>query len=138
MIEAGRTIVNSVTGERIVFRKTSRETDGAAVVIETYVDEPQGHAEPAPARRDRERALRHGTAPVPACARAADRTRARRARRAPCGLSPELPARERMNGRLRLRLLIALVILAALVLAGVGVLRSWGRRCAVTISTAFA
>ena len=29
-------------------------------------DEPQGHAEPAAARRDRERALRHRPAPVPA------------------------------------------------------------------------
>jgi mannose-6-phosphate isomerase-like protein (cupin superfamily) len=41
MIEAGQTIVNSVTGERIVFRKTSRETNGAAVVIETFV-QPNG------------------------------------------------------------------------------------------------
>ena len=41
MIEAGQSIVNSVTGERIVFRKTSRETDGAAVVIETFV-QPNG------------------------------------------------------------------------------------------------
>ena len=41
MIEAGQTIENSVTGERIVFRKTSRETNGAAVVIETFV-QPNG------------------------------------------------------------------------------------------------
>jgi quercetin dioxygenase-like cupin family protein len=37
MIRAGETIENPVTGERIVFRKTSRETGGEAVVIETYV-----------------------------------------------------------------------------------------------------
>ena len=41
MIEPGQTIENSVTGERIVFRKTSRETNGAAVVIETFV-QPNG------------------------------------------------------------------------------------------------
>ena len=35
MIRAGDTIENPVTGERIVFRKTSRETGGEAVVIET-------------------------------------------------------------------------------------------------------
>jgi len=37
MIRAGDVIENPVTGERIVFRKTSRETGGQAVVIETYV-----------------------------------------------------------------------------------------------------
>jgi quercetin dioxygenase-like cupin family protein len=37
MIEAGDTIDNAVTGERVVFRKTSRETNGSAVVIETFV-----------------------------------------------------------------------------------------------------
>jgi quercetin dioxygenase-like cupin family protein len=41
MIRAGETIENPVTGERIVFRKTSRETGGEAVVIETYV-QPKG------------------------------------------------------------------------------------------------
>lgn len=41
MIQAGQSIVNPVTGERIVFHKTSRETGGEAVVIETYV-EPNG------------------------------------------------------------------------------------------------
>jgi mannose-6-phosphate isomerase-like protein (cupin superfamily) len=41
MIEAGQSIENPVTGERIVFRKTSRETNGQAVVIETYV-QPNG------------------------------------------------------------------------------------------------
>jgi len=41
MIRAGETIENPVTGERIVFRKTSRETEGEAVVIETYV-QPNG------------------------------------------------------------------------------------------------
>src|SRR2546423_106457 len=41
MIHAGDVIENPVTGERIVFRKTSRETGGQAVVIETYV-QPNG------------------------------------------------------------------------------------------------
>jgi hypothetical protein len=39
---------------------------------------------------------------------------------------------------MRLRLLIALLVLAALLLAGMGVLRSWVRQCAVSISTASA
>lgn len=37
MINAGDSIVNPVTGERLVFRKTSRETNGEAVVLETFV-----------------------------------------------------------------------------------------------------
>jgi len=37
MIHAGDTIENPVTGERLVFHKTSRETDGQAVVFETFV-----------------------------------------------------------------------------------------------------
>ena len=37
MIHAGDTIENPVTGERIVFHKTSRETGGEAVEIEVYV-----------------------------------------------------------------------------------------------------
>ena len=41
MIHAGDSIENPVTGERIVFRQTSRETGGEAVVIETYV-KPNG------------------------------------------------------------------------------------------------
>ena len=41
MIRAGDAIENPVTGERIVFLKTSRETGGQAVVIETYV-QPNG------------------------------------------------------------------------------------------------
>ena len=41
MIRAGQTIENPVTGERIVFRKTSQETGGEAVVIETFV-QPDG------------------------------------------------------------------------------------------------
>jgi mannose-6-phosphate isomerase-like protein (cupin superfamily) len=41
MIRAGDTIENPVTGERIVFRKTSQETGGQAVVSETYV-QPNG------------------------------------------------------------------------------------------------
>jgi quercetin dioxygenase-like cupin family protein len=41
MIRAGDSIENAVTGERIVFRQTSRETGGEAVVIDTYV-QPNG------------------------------------------------------------------------------------------------
>jgi mannose-6-phosphate isomerase-like protein (cupin superfamily) len=37
MIHAGDTIENPVTGERIVFNKTSRDTGGEAVEIEVYV-----------------------------------------------------------------------------------------------------
>ena len=37
MIHAGDTIENPVTGERIVFNKTSRETGGEAVEIEVFV-----------------------------------------------------------------------------------------------------
>jgi len=37
MIHTGTVIENPVTGERIVFRKTSRDTGGQAVVIETFL-----------------------------------------------------------------------------------------------------
>lgn len=37
MIQAGDVIENPVTGERILFRTTSRETNGDAVVIEVHV-----------------------------------------------------------------------------------------------------
>src|SRR5690242_8604334 len=60
MIEAGQAIENPVTGERIVFRQTSRETNGEAVVIETYV---QAHGSVAaahvhPAQEERFEVLR--------------------------------------------------------------------------------
>jgi quercetin dioxygenase-like cupin family protein len=38
MIRTGTVIENPVTGERIVFRKTSRDTGGQAVVIETFLE----------------------------------------------------------------------------------------------------
>jgi mannose-6-phosphate isomerase-like protein (cupin superfamily) len=41
MIHAGDVIENPVTGERIVFHETSRETNGAAVLFETFV-QPDG------------------------------------------------------------------------------------------------
>lgn len=41
MIRAGDSIENPVTGERILFRQTSRETNGEAVVIEAFVS-PDG------------------------------------------------------------------------------------------------
>jgi quercetin dioxygenase-like cupin family protein len=41
MIRAGDVLENPITGERLVFRKTSRETNGEAVVIEAFV-KPNG------------------------------------------------------------------------------------------------
>ena len=41
MIRAGDTIDTPVTGERIVFRETSRDTNGEAVVIDCFV-QPNG------------------------------------------------------------------------------------------------
>ena len=41
MIHAGDVIENPVTGERLVFRKTSQETNGEAVVLEAFV-QPNG------------------------------------------------------------------------------------------------
>jgi quercetin dioxygenase-like cupin family protein len=41
MIRAGDAIENPVTGERLVFRKTSQETNGEAVVLEAFV-KPSG------------------------------------------------------------------------------------------------
>jgi quercetin dioxygenase-like cupin family protein len=37
MIQAGDVIENAVTGERLVFRKTSAETNGEAVVLEAFL-----------------------------------------------------------------------------------------------------
>jgi quercetin dioxygenase-like cupin family protein len=60
MIRAGDTIENPVTGERILFRKTSRETNGEAVVIETWV-QPSGFVAAAhvhPSQEERFQVLR--------------------------------------------------------------------------------
>src|SRR5882724_5574857 len=60
MIRAGDSIENPVTGERIVFRQTSRETGGEAVVIETYV-KPNGFVAAAhvhPSQEERFQVLR--------------------------------------------------------------------------------
>ncbi len=60
MIRAGDTIENAVTGERIVFRQTSRETGGEAVVIECYV-QPNGFVAAAhvhPSQEERFEVLR--------------------------------------------------------------------------------
>ena len=60
MIQAGDTIENPVTGERLVFRKTSRETGGQAVVLETYV-QPNGFVAAAhvhPSQEERFEVLR--------------------------------------------------------------------------------
>ena len=60
MIHAGDTIENPVTGERIVFRQTARETGGEAVVIECFV-QPNGFVAAAhlhPAQEERFQILR--------------------------------------------------------------------------------
>ena len=41
MIHAGDTLENPITGERLLFRKTSSDTGGEAVVLETFV-KPDG------------------------------------------------------------------------------------------------
>ena len=55
MISKGQTLRNEVTGETLVFRTTAAETDGAAVVVEAFV-EPDGavaaaHVHPAQEER---------------------------------------------------------------------------------------
>jgi quercetin dioxygenase-like cupin family protein len=60
MISTGTVIENPVTGERIVFRKTTRDTGGAAVVIETFV-QPNGFVAAAhvhPSQEERFEVLR--------------------------------------------------------------------------------
>ena len=60
MVEPGAEIANAVTGERLVFRKTSRETGGQAVVIETFV-QPNGFVAAAhvhPSQEERFEVLR--------------------------------------------------------------------------------
>jgi quercetin dioxygenase-like cupin family protein len=60
VIYAGDSIENPVTGERLVFRKTSRETGGQAVVIETFV-QPNGFVAAAhvhPSQEERFEVLR--------------------------------------------------------------------------------
>jgi mannose-6-phosphate isomerase-like protein (cupin superfamily) len=53
MIHAGDSIENPVTGERLVFRQTSRETNGEAVVVETFV-QPHGFVAAAHVHPDQE------------------------------------------------------------------------------------
>jgi quercetin dioxygenase-like cupin family protein len=60
MIHAGDSIENPVTGERLVFRQTSRETGGEAVVVETFV-QPNGFVAAAhvhPSQEERFEVLR--------------------------------------------------------------------------------
>jgi quercetin dioxygenase-like cupin family protein len=60
MIRTGDTIENPVTGERIVFHKTSRDTNGEAVVIEVFV-QPDGAVAAAhvhPSQEERFQVLR--------------------------------------------------------------------------------
>jgi mannose-6-phosphate isomerase-like protein (cupin superfamily) len=53
MIRAGDSIENPVTGERLVFHQTSRETGGEAVVVETFV-QPNGFVAAAHVHPDQE------------------------------------------------------------------------------------
>ena len=60
MIRAGDAIENPVTGERIIFRQTSRDTNGEAVVIEAFV-QPNGGVAAAhvhPSQEERFQVLR--------------------------------------------------------------------------------
>jgi quercetin dioxygenase-like cupin family protein len=60
VIRTGDTIENPVTGERIVFRRTSRDTNGEAVVIEAFV-QPDGAVAAAhvhPSQEERFQVLR--------------------------------------------------------------------------------
>jgi quercetin dioxygenase-like cupin family protein len=60
MIRAGDTIHNPVTGERLVFHQTAADTNGEAVVIETFV-EPGGFVAAAhvhPSQEERFQVLR--------------------------------------------------------------------------------
>jgi quercetin dioxygenase-like cupin family protein len=60
VIRAGDTIENPMTGERIVFRKTSQETNGEAVLIDVFV-QPHGAVAAAhvhPAQEERFQVLR--------------------------------------------------------------------------------
>jgi quercetin dioxygenase-like cupin family protein len=60
MIHPGTTIENPVTGERMLFRKTSRETGGEAVVVECFV-QPNGFVAAAhvhPSQEERFEVLR--------------------------------------------------------------------------------
>jgi quercetin dioxygenase-like cupin family protein len=55
MITTGQSITNPVTGETLVFRKTSADTNGESVIVEAYV-EPNGavaaaHVHPAQEER---------------------------------------------------------------------------------------
>src|SRR3954452_2038763 len=91
-------------------------------------DQPEGHAEPAAARRDRERALRHGSPAVPAGDRAADRPRPPQPARARPRLRPRLRPR-RARGRvgrlvdlMRRRLYFTGLIAAVLALAALGLM----------------
>ena len=59
MITTGQTITNRVTGETLVFRTTSADTNGERVVVETFV-EPNGAVAAAhvhPGRRSSSRSL---------------------------------------------------------------------------------
>ena len=90
MIHAGDSIENPVTGERLVFRKTSRETGGQAVVFETFV-QPNGFVAAAhvhPSQEERFEILRGS----------ASRSAARSSSPAPVSGSPFRPARRTSSG----------------------------------------
>ena len=59
MITTGQSITNPVTGETLVFRKTSADTNGESVVVETYV-EPNGAVAATHVHLERARRARGG------------------------------------------------------------------------------
>ena len=102
MITTGQSITNPVTGETLVFRTTSADTNGERVVVETFV-EPNG-AVAAAHVHPRRRSLRgpRRRARVPARQAEARREAGRPGPR-PGGDAAPVPQRRRRDGALRLR-----------------------------------
>ena len=102
MITSGQTLTNPVTGETLVFRTTSADTNGERVVVETFV-EPNGavaaaHVHPPGGAFEvlgGELEFRVGTQD--------DRREARRPRPRPGRDGPPVPEHRRRDGALRLR-----------------------------------
>ena len=102
MINAGDSIENPVTGERIVFRQTSGETNGEAVVVECFV-KPDGAVAAAhvhPCRTSASRCSRDGSAS--ARRQEIEAGPAQRVTR-PGRHAPSVLERRRRRGALRLR-----------------------------------
>ena len=103
MITTGQSITNPVTGETLVFRTTSADTNGECVVVETFV-QPDGavaaaHVHPEQEERFEVLARR---ARVPA-RQAEARREARRPGPRPGGDAAPVPERRRGDRALRVR-----------------------------------